>query len=126
MSERLVSKYWASRSRTSSGSRDSDSVVNPTRSAKRTVTSRRSAADAGWTVGSRAGGTETGGLAATASTVPHSPQNFCSGGLAVPHDGHTTASAVPHSPQNFWPEGLSAEHRGQIILRRRVPCPKSD
>jgi hypothetical protein len=50
-----------------------------------------------------------------ASGVPHSPQNFWPGGLAVPHEGQASVSAVPHSPQNFWPAGLSAEHRGHII-----------
>ena len=63
-----------------------------------------------------AAGAKTPGLAAAASAVPHSPQNFWPGELAVPHEPQTSASAAPHSPQNFWPDGLSAEHRGQIIL----------
>jgi hypothetical protein len=92
MSERLASKYRVSSSRTSSASRDSASVVNPTRSANRTDTSRRSATGADWVVA---------GSGAAAADTP---------GLGAP------ASAVPHSPQNFWPDGLCAEHREQIIL----------
>src|SRR5580704_14683834 len=92
MSERLASKYRVSSSRTSSASRDSASVVNPTRSANRTDTSRRSATGADWVVA---------GSGAAAADTP---------GLGAP------ASAVPHSPQNFRPDGFCAEHREQIIL----------
>src|SRR5215472_13662491 len=116
MIERLLSKYRASKSRTSSESRDSDSVVNPTKSAKSTETSRRSATGAAWAVGSGAGTAEPGPCDDAPSTLPHSPQNFWPGGFAIPHDGQASASGAPHSPQNFWPEGLSAAHRGQIIL----------
>jgi hypothetical protein len=44
--DRHVSKYRVSSSRTSSASRFSESVVNPTRSANNTETSRRSAVEA--------------------------------------------------------------------------------
>ena len=47
ISRRQVSKYRVRNSRTSSGSRVSDSGVNPTMSAKSTETSRRSVAAAG-------------------------------------------------------------------------------
>src|ERR1700720_264061 len=117
MSERLASKYRVSSSRTSSASRDSASVVNPTRSANKTDTSRRSATGADWVAaGSGAAAADTPGLGAPASAVPHSPQNFCPRGFAVPHEEQPSASPAPHSPQNFWPDGLSAEHREQIIL----------
>src|SRR5439155_17935831 len=97
-----VSKYFERSSRTSSESLDSDSVVNPTRSANSTETSRRSAAGT-WCSGAEVAGTE----APWPNGVPHSPQNFWPGGLTAPHDGHEFESVLPHSPQNFWPGGLS-------------------
>ena len=73
--------------------------MKPTRSAKRTETSRRSA-----------GGPTSVGVAdaATApSALPHSPQNFMVGAFAVPQLGQVCASALPHSPQNFRPASFS-------------------
>jgi hypothetical protein len=68
---RLVSKYRARSSRTSSPSRDSESVVNPTMSAKRTETSRL----AGLNRSADAPGLEGAGRGAPAgaSGAPHSP-----------------------------------------------------
>jgi len=91
--------------------------VNPTRSQNNTEHTRRSA------TGPTAVAAKTRDPAATASAVPHSPQNLCPAGLAVLHEPQTSASAAPHSPQNFWPDGLSAEHRGQIILREGYRSP---
>jgi hypothetical protein len=99
-----VSKYLASSSRTSSASRVSDSLVNPTRSAKRTETSRRSKLGA-VRVGSRCATVSAlvvpVGEAVAASGEPHSPQNFEPGSFVVPHLGQAAASGAPHSPQNF-------------------------
>ena len=74
--------------------------MKPTRSAKSTETSRRSAAGAAV----RERRTRP---AAAPSAAPHSPQNFTVGGFAVPQLGHARASAVPHSPQNFRPASFS-------------------
>src|SRR6266542_1476921 len=108
MSVRQVSKYPESSSRTSSASRDSESVVNPTRSANSTETRRRSAmADRGTgSARSRAG--EAGAGPAPPSAAPHSPQTLCPGGFAEPQAEHVTCSGEPHSPQNFCPTGFSA------------------
>ena len=67
---RARSKYSDSSSRTASGSRASDSGVNPTTSQNSTEHTRRSA------TGPAPVAATTAGLAATASTAPHSPQNF--------------------------------------------------
>ena len=80
--------------------------MKPTRSAKRTETSRRSAAGAA--------GSRVAGARRLDSAVPHSPQNRCPGGLAAPQDEQTAASAFPHSPQNFCPAGFSAPQLVQV------------
>ena len=92
----------------SSASRPSDADVKPTRSAKSTETSRRSAA-----VRCRAAAPE----APLRSAEPHSPQNFIVGAFAVPHDGQARASALPHSPQNLRPSSFSALQVGQTMRR---------
>src|SRR5207237_960942 len=103
----------------SSASRDSDSVVNPTRSAKSTETSLRSAA----------GASRTGGLGATTTTAPgtsgapQSPQNFTPEGLGLPHSGHERASELPHSPQNFRRGSFSAPQFGQSVISVRSLLP---
>jgi hypothetical protein len=84
----------------SSASRPSDALVKPTRSAKSTETSRRSA------TGGAAVGTDRVGAGA-ASAVPHSPQNFTPGAFGDPQFAHATASGVPHSPQNFLPASFA-------------------
>ena len=57
----------------------------------------------------------SGSELAVPSGDPHSPQNFISGALGVPQDGHARASELPHSPQNFRPSSFSAL-RGQTML----------
>src|SRR5919109_4779205 len=107
-----VSKYPDRSSRTSSASRDSESVVKPTRSANRTETSRRSATGAVWAAPAAAG---VAAGPAAASGEPHSPQNFCPGGFAAPHEEQVAASAVPHSPQNFCVAGFSAPQFEHVV-----------
>jgi hypothetical protein len=82
--------------------------VKPTRSAKSTVTSRRSATGA-----SRVALAGAGSRAAE-SGDPQSPQKRFSGGFSAPHVAQTTASAVPQSPQKRFPAGFSAPQFGQI------------
>src|SRR5262245_38367040 len=117
MSRRQVSKYLDRSSRTSSASRDSESVVNPTRSAKRTETRRRSAACFSGTAG---GGVAAAGASATSSELPQSPQNRFPGGFEAPHDAQTDASAFPQSPQNRLPAGFSAPQLGQVLTVERL------
>src|SRR4051794_10386756 len=106
-----MSKYRESSSRTSSGSRDSDMAVKPTRSANITETVRRSA-----TTVAAAGRCCAGILVReSASAVPHSPQNFWVPADVVPQELQTTSSRAPHSPQNFCAASLSAEQAGQTI-----------
>src|SRR5688572_2490383 len=91
-------------------------VVKPTRSAKRTDTSRRSAT--GGDVGPSDAGMADAKTATPAvgpvNDVPHSPQNFASAGLAVPQLGQETASTVPHSLQNLRPASFSVAQFEQI------------
>ena len=85
--------------------------MKPTRSAKRTVTSLRSAVGAARP--SRSGGPGVPLVAGAAAWpdpargVPHSPQNFAAGGFCAPHCGQPGARRVPHStqkrrPASFW------------------------
>src|SRR5437764_458016 len=109
-------------------------VVKPTRSAKRTLTSRRSATGvagpaaaepfvgrAGAPVvvaGCAPGPADVVGAAAAgapASPVPHSPQKRAVGAFAVPQFGHTLASRAPHSPQNFRPASFAVPQFAQLI-----------
>src|SRR5436189_3116692 len=115
MSVRHASKYRVRSSRTSSASRDSLSPVNPTRSANRTETRRRSAVGAA--AGGASGGPTTGAerAAASPSGDPHSPQNLTPGSFAAPQTGQPTASARPHSPQNFLPALFAAPQLEQVI-----------
>jgi hypothetical protein len=50
--------------------------------------------------------------------VPHSPQNRCPGGFALPQAEQVTASGVPHSPQNFCPDGFSAPQFAHMVTPR--------
>ena len=78
-----------------------DSVVNPTRSANSTDTSRRSE-----TTGPAAGvGGATAGAAAM-SGVPHSAQNFAPASAGSPHAGHDWLTGAPQWMQNFFPAGV--------------------
>src|SRR5207237_2866197 len=90
-----------------SGSRCSASVENPTRSAKTTVTRRRSPAR---TVGASAG------ASVASSAVPQEPQKRKPGGFSAPQLGQTATSAAPHEPQNRASAGLSEEHAGHRTL----------
>src|SRR3954451_4918306 len=99
---RVVSKYLLSSSRTSSGSRDSDSVVKPTRSTNRTDTCRFSDCD-----GPGCAGSATGPGDMAASGAAHWAQNRCSAPTSAPHDGHWRARGAAHWPQNRLPPELS-------------------
>src|SRR4051812_13319321 len=102
MMVRVVSKYLLSSSRTSSGSRDSDSVVKPTRSTNRTDTCRFSDCDGPGCAGSAAGAVDV-----AASGAAHCPQNRCSPPTSAPQDGHWRARGAAHWPQNRLPSELS-------------------
>ena len=99
-------------SRTSSASRSSAKGVKPTRSAKSTLTRRRSA-----TLASDPGGVWVAGVAVTApatSGVAHSEQNLAVGPFDVPQLGQATARRVAHSEQNFAPGVFSVPQFEQI------------
>ena len=101
---RATAKYSLSSSRTSSGSRLSDSVVKLTRSPNSTVVVRRSETGPpapGWAAEGAAGA----GGAPPASGVPHSMQNLPPD-TGCPQLGQDRANGVPHSRQNFAPSGL--------------------
>src|SRR3954465_8383565 len=119
MRARHASKYRVSSSRTSSGSRDSEIGVKPTRSAKSTETSRRSGLASG--AGGAGSAARGAGAVGTPASIrsPHSPQKANWGSLGVPHDGQARESRVPHDPQNLRPAGLSVPHAEQ----RMPPTP---
>ncbi len=86
--------------------------MNPTRSANRTVTSRRSVAGStSW-----AGGAG-GGSAPAATGVPHSPQKRSSAVTGAPHAEQVEASETPHSRQNRLPAGFSVPQATQSTMR---------
>src|SRR3990170_3170590 len=89
-------------------------AVKPTRSAKRTLTNRRSA------VGAAADGAAatalTGAALSDASRVdPHSPQNRAPGVLGVPQVGQPAIRRVPHWRQNLRPASFAAPQLPQFI-----------
>jgi hypothetical protein len=86
--------------------------VEPLRSAKRTVTVLRTAADTG-------AGTGVAGVPARA--VPHSPQNFSLGSTSVAQPGHRRARAAPHSTQKRFPSRFSKPQCAHSI----GGCPRS-
>ena len=99
-------KYRDRSSRTSSGSRASDSDVNATRSPKSTLVTRRSA-----TGGPLAGPAPA---AVPVRRVPHSAQNLPPE-AAAPHTGQPAAAwGAPHALQNFAPGLTAASHAGQV------------
>src|SRR5207244_7938693 len=108
-----MSKYRPRNSLTSSASCSSENGVKPTRSAKRTETRRRSAADV-WVGSVWAAGCPV-------RAVPQSPQNLASGRLEAPQLGHGADSGCPHVSQNFRPVGLSAPQFEQITQTPRPP-----
>ena len=100
------------------GSRSSAKGVKPTRSANRTVTSRRSATGADV---ANAAGSE--GRDGAPSEPAWSPLNRCRNSTtelgsgpesAAPQVGQPEASAVPHSRQNFRPGLLAAPQFAQV------------
>src|SRR5262249_24741536 len=88
---------------------------NPTRSANRTETSRRSVVCSDVT--ERAGG---GGVPATGTAParedPHSPQNFIPGAFRVPHEGQATVRGRPHSPENLRRASFSNPQFEHVIV----------
>jgi len=118
MTRRAVSKYRDRSSRTSSGSRDSERVVNPTRSANRTDTRRRSAIAGSRATARRDAGADVG---PPPRGVPHSPQNRSSTSFAAPQFGQASASAFPQAEQNFRPGRFSVPQLEQIT-RFRSPA----
>ena len=109
-----VSKYAESSSRTSSGSRASESGVKPTRSQKRTEQSRRSATGtAAWAWRGTAAA-----AAAGSSGPPQWPQNLNPAVTGWPHDGQDCVSAAPHSPQKRMPSELVVPHEAHCCTAR--------
>ena len=82
------------------------SVVNPTRSANRTLTTRRSAT--GVVVGPSAA------AAAPSVGVPHAGQNLAPGGRGAEQARQPASRRAPHSGQNFWPAWTSVWQFGQF------------
>ena len=98
----------------SSASRPSDRVVNPTRSANRTDTSRRSATGA-----ADARALDSVVAADELRAAAQLPQNFSPGSFDAPQDGHETASGAAHSEQNLRPLLFSVPQFEQTIRRSR-------
>jgi hypothetical protein len=88
--------------------------VKPTRSAKRTDTTRRSATGDALRPGATALGTGAEAFELPVSGVAHSEQNLAPGGLAKPHCGHAAARGAAQSLQNFAPARFSLPQLGQI------------
>jgi hypothetical protein len=109
---RATAKYWESSSRTASGSRASDSGVNPTTSQNSTEHTRRSA------TGSRPGpGAAVAASAAadgagvtSARVAPQARQKRCPAITGAPQDGQAPTGA-PQCPQNRSPCSRVAPHR---------------
>src|SRR5271165_1463836 len=113
MIARQREKYSDSRALTSSGSRFSESVVKPTRSANSTLTSRRSGATAG---------TGSGGLA-SASAFPHDGQNLSPSPTSAPQDAQVRPSCAPHWPQKACSGCTAAPHAEQeLMVRKATPA----
>jgi hypothetical protein len=102
---RDLAKYSDSSSRTTSGSRDSDSGVNPTRSQNSTEHTRRSAtgfvSGSGGAVAGDAGAVD-GAAPAPVSAKPQARQNRLPAVTGLPQEGQP-ARAAPQSPQNLSP-----------------------
>jgi hypothetical protein len=99
--------------RSSSGSRCSASVEKPTRSAKSTVTRRRS-------LGISCG--DDASLAAVSGSTgwPHEPQNRNPGGISAPQLEQTWAAGRPQEPQNRNPSGFSKPQCAHRIGRDEI------
>ena len=103
---RATPKYCDSSSRTASGSRASDSGVNPTTLQNSTEHIRRSAADSG---ASRE--TEAGAGPASNRAAPHRRQKRFPGVSGSPQVGQPAPTGVPQSPQKRSPSSNGAPHR---------------
>src|SRR3954447_5532922 len=112
MTVRALAKYSDSSSRTSSGSRDSESEVNPTRSPNSTEVTRRSLTRA--VVMSGAGDSVDVG-ADSARGTPQAPQNRWSVATGAPQEEHSCCSGVPHEPQKRFASGLAVWHAGHCM-----------
>ena len=120
---RATPKYSDSSSRTTSGSRDSDSGVNPARSQNSTEHTRRSAT--GTRSRPRAAAADAGVVpddagARSDSWCPQDRQNGFPGVTGSPHDGHRPKGA-PQSSQNRSPSPRDAPHRGHVTTRHLYP-----
>ena len=103
---RATPKYADNSSRTASGSRASDSGVNPTTLQNSTEHIRRSAAD------SRAGGKAGAGAGAASKRVaPHRRQKRFPGVSGSPQVGQPPPTGAPQSPQKRSPSAKGAPHR---------------
>src|SRR5580693_3347411 len=120
-----TSKYRDSSSLTTSGSRASDSGVNPTTSQNRTEHTRRSATGP---LASPVGSAATGegraadGAVAPGKARPHDRQNRLPGTSGSPQDGQPPTLA-PQSPQNLSPSPSDAPqcpHLTQVSYVRLV------
>ena len=100
-----------------SGSRLADSDVNPTRSAKRTVTTRRSVALPAPSAVSPAGpaAAVVGVAIAAPRLVPQLPQNLAPAAFVAPQFGQPPR-AVPHPMQKRPSDGLSVPQVWQITM----------
>src|SRR5271169_4967496 len=112
MTVSATSKYRDSSSRTTSGSRASDSGVNPTTSQNRTEHTRRSATGplASQASSAAAGeGRAAAGAGAAGKARPHDRQNRLPGISGSPQVGQPPTLA-PQSPQNRSPSPSDAPH----------------
>ena len=107
---RATPKYADSSSRTASGSRASDSGVNPTTSQNSTEHIRRSAADSRPGEGTGAGAAADGAGAASNRVAPHRRQKRLPGVSGSPQVGQPPTGA-PQSPQKRSPSSNGAPHR---------------
>src|SRR5580693_9192583 len=120
---RATAKYSDSSSRTASGSRDSDSGVNPTTSQNSTEHTRRSATGPAPGLGSGPAADGTAGAGpAPASTDPQERQNGLPGETGSPHDGHRPNGA-PQSSQNRSLSPRDAPHRGHVTTNQLYAPP---
>src|SRR6188472_2042479 len=115
------SKYRDRSSRTASASRLSASVVNPTRSANRTVTRRRSETVAG--VRGTPVSLPVVAAAEAGAGVPHTLQKRAPSISGVPHPVHPGVIDEPQLGQNRASAGAASPHLEQVI-RDRVPNPR--
>ena len=120
--------FW--NARTSSGSTRSLSAVKPERSAKSTVTGRRSASAPGaadLAAGPRGADTGSAGRAAV-NADPHLGQNAKSGAHAKLHEGQTIPGERTSSPKTGQRPGVSVFERSRAFAYTRggaIPGPSN-